>query len=61
MVVIHIPSQSIGHGSVSFIGMHHCREDISFIAYDFHRRFVSIFIELFCKIVAAVIVEVCGI
>ena len=59
--MVHVLPQGIRHSSVPFIGVHHCREDILLTANDFHRRFVSIFIELFCEIVAVVIVEVCGV
>ena len=58
MVVVHILSQSFGHGPVPFVGVHHSGENILLTAHDFHSGFVGISVELFCKFIAAVIVEV---
>ena len=61
MVVVHIFSQGIGHGPVPLVGMHYSGENVLLTAYDFYSGFVSIGIELFCKFIAAVIVEVSGV
>ena len=61
MVVIHILAQRFGHGTVPFIGVHHGRENELLTAHNFHGGFVGISIKLFCKFIAAVIVEVSGV
>ena len=58
VVVIHILAQGFGHCPVALIGVHHSGEDILLTAYNLHGGFVSISIKLFCKFIAAVIVEV---
>ena len=59
--MIHIFSQSFGHCPVPFISVHHSGEDVLLTAHDLHSGFVGISIELFCKFIAAVIVEVGGV
>ena len=59
--MIHILAQRFGHGPVPFIGVHHGRENKLLTAHNFHGGFVGISIKLFCKFIAAVIVEVSGV
>ena len=61
MIVVHILAQSFGHCPVALIGVHHSGEDILFTAHDLHGGFVGIGIELFCKFIATVVVEVSGV
>ena len=61
VVVVHILAQSFGHCPVALIGVHHSGEDILLTAHDLHGGFVGIGIELFCKFIAAVVVEVSGV
>ena len=58
VIVVHILAQGITHGSVSFIGVHGCGENILFSAYDFHCCLLGIVIELLGELIAAVVVEV---
>ncbi len=61
VVVVHIFAQSFGHCSVALIGVHHSGEDILLTTYDLRSGFVGIGIKLFCKFIAAVVVEVSGV
>jgi len=61
VVVVHLLAQSFGHCSVALIGVHHSREDILLTAHDLHGGFIGISIKLFCKFIAAVVVEVSGV
>ena len=58
VVVVHLLAQSFGHCPVALIGVHHSGEDILLTAYNLHGGFVSISIKLFCKFIAAMIVEI---
>ena len=58
VVVVDLPAQCFGHGTVDLIGVHDCREDILLTAHDLHSSFVGILIELLGELVAAVIVKV---
>ena len=49
MVVVHIFSQSFGHGPIPFVCVHDSGEDKLLTTNDFHGGFVSIGVELFCK------------
>ena len=61
VVVVYLLAQSFGHCPVALIGVHHSGEDILFTAHDLHGGFVGIGIELFCKFIATVVVEVSGV
>ena len=58
VVVVDLPAQCFGHGTVDFIGVHDCREDILLTTHDLNGCFVGILIELLGELLAAVIVEV---
>ena len=57
-VVVDLPAQCFGHGTVDLIGVHDSREDILLTTHDLHSSFVGIRIELLGELVAAVVVEV---
>ena len=57
----HILSQSLGHGPVPLVGVHHRREDVLFSAHYLYGRFVGIPIKLPGKLIAAVVVEEGGV
>ena len=61
VVVIHVLSQRVGHGAVALVGVHDRRKDVLLTADDFDCGFVRIGVELFCKLIAAVVEEVRGI
>jgi len=61
VIVVHILAKSFGHCPVVLIGVHHSREDILLTAYDLHGGFIGISIKLFCKFIAAVVVEISGV
>ena len=58
VVVVDLPAQSFGHGTVDLIGVHDCRKDILLTTYDLDSGFVGILIELLGELVAAVVVEI---
>ena len=58
MVVVDLPAQCFGHGTVDLIGVHDCREDILLTTHDLNGCFVGILIELFGELVATVIVKI---
>ena len=58
MVVVDLPAQCFGHGTVDLIGVHDSREDILLTTHDLHSSFVGIRIELLGELVATVIVKI---
>ena len=58
VVVIHVLSQRVGHGAVALVGVHDRRKDVLLAADNFDCSFVRIGVELFCKLIAAVVEEV---
>jgi len=61
MIVVHVLPQRVGHGAVAFISVHDCRKDVLLTADNFDCGFVRIGVELFCKLIAAVVEEVRGV
>ena len=61
VVVVDFSPQSFGHGTVDLIGVHDGGEDILLTTHDLDSGFVGIRIELFGKLVAAVVVEIGGV
>ena len=61
VVVVHILAQSFGHCPVALIGVHHSGEDILLTTHNLHGGFIGIGIKLFCKLIAAVVIEVRGV
>lgn len=59
--MVHILSQLFGHGPVSFVGVHHCREDVLFATHNTYGCPVSVLIKLLGKFIAAVVIEVGGV
>ena len=59
--MVHILAQCFGHCPVALIGVHHSGENILLTAHDLHSGFIGIGIKLFCKFIAAVVVEVSGV
>ena len=59
VVVVDLPAQSFGHGTVDLIGVHNGGEDIPLTAYDLDSGFVGICIELLGELIATVVVKVC--
>ena len=58
MIVVDLPAQCFGYGTVALIGVHDGRKDILLTAYNLDSGFVGILIELFGELVAAVVVKV---
>ena len=58
VVVVDLPAQSFGHGTVDLIRVHDGGEDILLTANDLDSSFVGIIIELLGELIAAVIVEI---
>ena len=58
VVVVDLPPQCFGHGTVDLISVHDCREDILLTAHDLNGGLVGILIELLGELVAAVVVEI---
>ncbi len=61
VVVVHILPQCVRHGAVALVGVHDCRQDVLLAADNFDCGFVRIGVELFCKLIAAVVEEVRGV
>ena len=61
VVVIYILAQSFRHCPVAFVSVHDGRENILLTAHDLHGGFIGIGIKLFCKLIAAVVVEISGV
>ena len=61
VVMENVFPQNFRHGTVSFICVHYCGENILLAAYDFHSGFVGISVELLSKFIAAVSVKVSGV
>ena len=61
VIVVHILTQSFRHCPVALVGMHYSGEDILLTAHDLHGGFIGIGIKLFCKLIAAVVVEISGV
>ena len=58
VVVVHVLPQRLGHGPVALVGVHDRRQNILLSAHDFDCSFVCFGVKLFCKVIAAVVVEV---
>lgn len=61
VVVVHVLPQCIGHGAVALVGVHDRRKNVLLTADDFDCSFVGIGVKLFCKLIAAVVIEVRGV
>ena len=61
MIMIDIFPQHLRHGPVSFVGVHHRRENVLLAAHDVYSGLVGSLIELLGKIIAAVVIEVGGV
>ena len=58
VIVVHVLPQRVGHGTVALVGVHDCRQDVLLPADNFDCSFVGIGVELFCKVISAVVEEV---
>ena len=61
VVVVHVLPQRLGHGPVALVSVHDRRQNILLSAHDFDCGFVCFGVKLFCKVIAAVVVEVSGV
>ena len=61
VVVVDVLAQRLGHRAVSLVGVHDSGENVLLAAHDLHGGFVGVGVEAFCKLVAAVVVEVRGV
>ena len=61
VIVVHVLAQRVGHGAVALVGVHDRRENVLLSAYDFYCGFVCVDVELFCEVIAAVVVKVGGV
>ena len=61
VIVVHVLPQRVGHGAVALVGVHDRRENVLLSAYDFYCGFVCVGVELFCEVIAAVIMKIGGV
>ena len=61
VVVVHVLPQRVGHGAVALVGVHDRRENVLLAAYNFYCGFVCVGVELFCEVIAAVIMRIGGV
>ena len=61
VVVVYILPQSFRHSPVALISVHDSREDVLLTAHNLHGCFVCVGVELFCEVIAAVIMKIGGV